>query len=88
MKTNVEFLKDFLSNYSHLGVNAWTLFQENIESYRGCNIIDIIEDEEPEDYIVIAFMWDGTHEGFKFWADIDDDWIKYCEVNNLEIVVS
>lgn len=30
----------------------------------------------PEDYVCRAFYWYGTKEGFDFWHDIHEKWLK------------
>lgn len=36
-------------------------------------------DEYPEDAFSIAFTWDGTEEGYKFWRQAEFDWETYLK---------
>jgi len=28
--------------------------------------------------ILSAFYWDETEEGFRFWLEINKEWVKFC----------
>ena len=34
--------------------------------------------------IDLAFMWDTTEEGFKFWGSLDNMWRIECSLKNIE----
>lgn len=58
------------AGYKHLSI---------LKIYSLCRIriLSVIEDPT----IVLAFMWDMTVQGYRFWSDIDDQII--LEANNL-----
>ena len=47
-----------------------------LEQYLSNLYIPIDLNEHPEDYINRAFYWDDTKEGFDFWRDIHEKWLK------------
>lgn len=42
-------------------------------------IMALVNNEEPEDYLLGLFLFENTKEGAKFWAGIQDKWLDYLE---------
>lgn len=34
---------------------------------------------QPTDYIRSAFIWNRTMEGFNFWLDLSNEWLKFIK---------
>lgn len=35
---------------------------------------------KPDYWIVMAFKWDKTPEGYNYWAILDNCWLKICSI--------
>lgn len=38
-----------------------------------------------KDYIVHAFSWKNTEEGYYFWETLSQKWSTLCRLNNIEL---
>lgn len=42
-------------------------------------IMALLNNEEPEDYLLSLFLFEKTNEGSVFWGKIQDKWMDYLE---------
>ena len=49
--------------------------------YDNCErpILGELDDEEPRDWLLSLFLFEGTREGAAFWCSIQDKWLNYLE---------
>lgn len=39
--------------------------------------------EDPEGYIAEAFIWANTYEGWEYWNNLDEQWLKIIQNEKL-----
>jgi len=68
IKNNI--LDSFLINFKH--GYKW----RNKLEIKSNNLFDYIKEVKIIEYISGAFLWDGTKEGYDFWWEKNEQWIK------------
>ena len=76
MKT-FEAFKNFLIKNDALDKFIKGASRENYSGFQ-------VNKDYPYRLIDLAFMWDATEEGFKFWGMLDNMWRTECNLKNLE----
>jgi len=75
-KNFVEFLKDN---------NIYDQFIYNLKNYNSISLDDYCYKIYITSYILDAFSWKHTKEGYDFWDEMSDKWIKYLKGLNESI---
>lgn len=49
--------------------------------YDNCQrpILAELDDEEPRDWLLSLFLFEGSKEGSRYWCEIQDKWLDYLE---------
>ena len=49
--------------------------------YDNCErpILGELDDDEPRDWLLSLFLFEGTREGAAFWCSVQDKWLNYLE---------
>ena len=78
--------EDKLKDYKELKTllvksGAYYYFLENLakKKFENCTqdmLHNYINYTDPMEYINFAFDWSKSDQGFDFWSDIDDKWLK------------
>lgn len=70
----VEFLrrKGYLAQYRRSVRNRFGNFTSYVNRFH------------PLFYLQYGFTWISTPEGFEFWSDLNEEWMKYCKKQNLK----
>lgn len=77
MKKSPKFSNDQVFQFFLFFLNrnkAYDSFVENLTDSRLFSFFDSFADTNPKYYIVLAFSWQSTPEGAKYWDDLNDKW--------------
>lgn len=58
-------------------------YARNVLRFRECTVAYLLQSLFPESWVVAAFPFRGTEEGYDFWIRIDDEWRTF--INNFNL---
>lgn len=77
-----------MSNFAEKAMDKIGLFLQfltkqgvinRVYDIHGGPILDILKEEDPEDYLLSLFRFELTNEGFSFWIDLQYRWLDEIE---------
>lgn len=74
-KLFIDFLKDN---------NALTAFNVNLSMAKDHKpfYTHLVKCQPPSTWVLFAFVWVSTSEGFEYWSDLDDKWAEIIYKNH------
>ena len=63
--------EEFLHNHG-----VYEEYMDEFDRHRTVTIGQFYNSITPDKYIIMAFEWDKTEKGFKYWSDVNNKWVS------------